>query len=327
MEKTKVIDIVVATYNGENYIREQIESIVSCTDFDKFINKIIISDDNSKDKTVNIINELQLTYPMIELLGLTNSQLGPRLNFNRAISATTAPYVMMADQDDYWLAQKITLSFERIRQLEQGEKGVIPALVFTDVSVTDSALKEIASSNRDYITEPINWIKKLQQLMIENVALGCTMIVNRRLLEIAMPIPVKSSMHDWWLILVARVFGEVSYIKEPTMLYRQHSNNVIGIGRAHKIKNPIVRQYSRLNDYTEKILGCSEQINTLCNRYSNISDYLKRDEYLVVSQFSKIADFPLIKRIFFLLKSGVGPSTKKRKVMFIICILFMPLLK
>jgi len=163
--------------------------------------------------------------------------------------------------------------------------------------------------------------------MVENVALGCTMMVNRKLLDIALPIPLKSSMHDWWLILVAKIFGEISYISEPTMLYRQHSNNVIGIGNSYKAKNPITRQYDRLKNYTEKLMGCSEQMNTLCERYPEIPEHLNKSEYASVYQFANIVDMSLFKRASFLLNSRVKPSTNKRTIMFIICVLLLPLLK
>jgi len=94
--------------------------------------------------------------------------------------------------------------------------------------VTDSRLQITAPSffaAQRLIPDSYRYPK---HIFLANVAPGCTMIMNRKLLELAMPVPVEASMHDWWLLLVASTFGQVAHIDRPTMLYRQHENNQVG---------------------------------------------------------------------------------------------------
>ncbi|MFQ1656707.1 glycosyltransferase family 2 protein [Aeromonas veronii] len=216
-----MIDIVIATFNPKIYLLEQIDSILSQGYIDK-VNRIIIVDDNSVDK-----NYLLLAIKKdsrIELYKNTSGKCGAKNNFSYGLSLTSSDFVMTCDQDDVWLPHKVELSLDTIMKLD----GNYPCLVSTDVMVVDSELSVIHESFLNYKGVKLPQDARTNTILYSNIFPGCSMIFNRKLLDIALPIPDEAIMHDWWLISVASLIGQTSYCLEPTMLYRQHDSNCIG---------------------------------------------------------------------------------------------------
>ncbi|MGU5692342.1 glycosyltransferase family 2 protein [Aeromonas veronii] len=216
-----MIDIVIATFNPKIYLLEQIDSILSQEYIDK-VNRIIIVDDNSVDK-----NYLLLAIKKdsrIELYKNTSGKCGAKNNFSYGLSLTSSDFVMTCDQDDVWLPHKVELSLDTIMKLD----GNYPCLVSTDVMVVDSELSVIHESFLNYKGVKLPQDARTNNILYSNIFPGCSMIFNRKLLDIALPIPDEAIMHDWWLISVASLIGQTSYCLEPTMLYRQHDSNCIG---------------------------------------------------------------------------------------------------
>ncbi len=224
------IDVALASYNGEAFIAEQIRSILHCNrqagDVTFELGNINVSDNLSSDQTAAVVKALSSEHPNVRYF--PNSQRGVIHNFNHAIQQCSTDYVMLSDQDDVWLPEKMTSSLQKLLELEQKYGKDCPLLVFTDLHVTDSQLKVTAPSffaAQRLIPDSYRYPK---HIFLANVAPGCTMIMNRKLLDLAMPVPVEASMHDWWFLLVASTFGQVAHIEQPTMLYRQHENNQVG---------------------------------------------------------------------------------------------------
>lgn len=219
----KSIDIIIATYNGEDYIAEQIYSIINMSGFDEFVNNIIICDDNSQDQTLNIVKSL---VPAGKLIIIDNkyTNLGPIRNFERGILQSSADFIMLSDQDDVWIETKLNIYIKYIKSI----KGNLPFVIFSDLEVVDINLKKISSSFLEYQSIPKSWYCDINNLLIQNTAPGCTMLFNRELIEQAMPLPADCIMHDWWLMLVAKTLGEVHFINKPLIKYRQHGNNQVG---------------------------------------------------------------------------------------------------
>jgi len=257
--KSKKIDIVMATYNGEKYISEQLDSIVNSEDFNNHIKNIIIVDDCSTDNTINIISTYCAKYKNIIFTPCGERKLGAAKNFEKGILLSSAPYVMLCDQDDIWLPNKISKSFEKIVELERRE-GNVPSLVFSDVSVVNSGLDVIYDSFLDL--NKINNMPSIEFLCFNNIAPGCTMILNRTLIGIAFPMPENVIMHDWWLLLYALFCGKIDILYEQTMLYRQHGNNTVGVKR-----NSLIRKIIYINkqwcDFVKNRERCIGQLELL----------------------------------------------------------------
>lgn len=137
----KSIDIVMATYNGALYVEEQLKSIIKMDGFDKYINKIIVCDDRSTDKTINIIKR---TVPEEYLVILYNDgqyPFGPCKNFERGISYSKSDYVLLSDQDDFWESAKLL----KLLSYVQSENRTVPQLVFSNLKVVDKNLETINS--------------------------------------------------------------------------------------------------------------------------------------------------------------------------------------
>lgn len=143
-------------------------------------------------------------------------------------------FIFFADQDDVWLPNKLQLGVEVLEK----ENNDTPLLVFSDLCVVDAELNKIHPSYLQY--ENLKPYKKipLKTLLIHNYITGCTIGMNRALLKFASPVPETAVMHDWWCALCAATIGNIVFIEQATILYRQHSQNDIGSkGFYHKFKN------------------------------------------------------------------------------------------
>ncbi len=221
-----MIEILLAAYNGEVYIGQQIESILNQTNSDWHLT---VQDDGSSDRTVQIVKGYQAAYPEKITLRINSKNLGgARYNFYDMLLKASGDYVMTCDHDDIWLPDKIEKTFQKMRDLELLYGKEIPLLVHTDLRVVDSNLQLLAESmfyQQNLGTER----KTLPELLVQNNITGCTMMVNHSLLTFLSPqYPANLIMHDWWLGLIAAAFGEIGFVPEPTILYRQHGGNEVG---------------------------------------------------------------------------------------------------
>ena len=220
-----MIAILMATYNGEEYIREQLDSILnqSCSDF-----KIYIHDDGSTDKTPEIAADYAGRFPeKVEVLDGPPTG-GGKYNFFYLLKNVKADYYMFSDQDDVWLKNKVELSINRMHKMEK-LRGNVPLLAYTNMKVVDSDLNVIDESHMHHANiDPHR--NRLCQLIPENVAYGCTIIFNDKLKQEMFKVQDVDILrwHDWWASIVAASTGYVSYIDECTSLYRQHGDNSVG---------------------------------------------------------------------------------------------------
>ena len=223
------IDILMATYNGASFVAEQIESIFS-QDYANI--HLIIRDDGSTDGTREILQSFEKKNPSrITLLPFEQRpecSLGVNGNFSRLMDIATANYIMFADQDDIWHKEKVSNTFQKMMEMEAAFSANAPLLIHTDLTVVDSNLKEIAPSFWKYINVNPTCERTLNRLLAQPVVTGCTVMVNRALLNQAFPVPQHCVMYDFWLALVAAAFGQIGVIEKATMLYRQHNKNVVG---------------------------------------------------------------------------------------------------
>jgi len=222
---TSKIAVLLATYNGENYIREQLNSLFSQT-FSDWI--LYIRDDQSTDSTLSIIYEYQKHSDKIILLENDGENLGAKDNFLRLLSVVDSRYYMFMDEDDVWLPNKIEESFNVMIKAEDGSNN-IPVLVHTNLKVVDKDLTVITESFWDSIHFEPRKFHNSHYLSMMGYITGSTMLFNRKAKDVAFPVDPNAVMHDWWIgISVYRYGGKVISVKTPLMLYRKHGNNVTG---------------------------------------------------------------------------------------------------
>lgn len=227
MSDSAAIQVLLATYNGAPFLTAQLDSILQqqgapC--------HILARDDGSTDETPALLAAYARRHPD-RLTVLSDGQRtgSPKRNVARLLAASSAPYVMLADQDDVWQPDKLRRSATAMQALEARHGTDCPALVFSDLVVVDRDLALEAPSYWARMgLDPRN-ITRLPRLLRQNVVTGCTTMLNRALVRLTLPIPDGAFMHDWWIALLACTLGEATFLREPTVLYRQHGQNVVGI--------------------------------------------------------------------------------------------------
>ncbi len=255
MENLEIeVDILLASYNGEKFIKEQIQSILeqSHSNFN-----LIISDDNSSDSTVEIIKSLQELDGRIKLVKNSGVK-GVVGNFNNALKHSTSNYIMFADQDDCWLGSKV----EKMLSLIINSEGEKPALAFSDLEVVDENLVTI---HKSYYSEnnldPMNNTDK-RFLLWKSTCYGCSVIINKKLLSAAGLVPEYASMHDHWYAYNASVLGGVFYLPESTIKYRQHDNNVVG-SHDTSIKSKVLRFNKTFRNIKRNVICTSKTVKEI----------------------------------------------------------------
>lgn len=215
----------MTTFNGEKFVEEQIESLLSQT-YQHWT--LIIRDDCSHDKTVEIIKKYQQMHPdKINLIEDNLGRLGVIQNAKEILNRSNAKYMMFCDQDDVWLPTKIEISLKKIQELEDKYGEQTPLLVFTDLTVVDEQLKLIYSSFWNY--QKINSNQQsINYLLVGNIVTGCTLLINNSLKNKIHDFPPEIMMYDWWIALVCSAFGHMACVETPTILYRQHKSNTTG---------------------------------------------------------------------------------------------------
>jgi len=221
----KSIAILMATYNGERFLRAQIDSILNqtCQDWNLYIH-----DDGSKDSTLSILKEYEASYPSkIRLLDYP-PQGGALNNFMSLLENVESNYYMFSDQDDVWHPRKIEKSWKAMLE-QEAKHPQKPIIVHTDVRVVDGNLREIHPSYRQYGHIYPERITKFEQCVV-NITLGCAMLFNAQARTVSLDRPWKYAlMHDGWV--TTRTFAEngvVYAINEALMDYRNHDDNTIG---------------------------------------------------------------------------------------------------
>lgn len=222
MENTiEVVDILLATYNGEKYLEAQLESILNQT-YSNF--RLLISDDCSSDNTKKILEKYKEKDNRI-ITFFQEKNLGVIKNFEFLLKQVENKYYMFSDQDDIWKKNKIEKSIKKMEEFNCD-------LVYTDLEVVDENLNVIYSSywKLKGIYKKIKKYNNFESLYLNNFITGCTIISKKEFIEKVLPLPNTSKyvLHDYWIPLIISQYGKIDYIEEPLIKYRQHKNNKIG---------------------------------------------------------------------------------------------------
>ena len=294
----------MATYNGEKFLSEQIESILrqTCTDWELFIH-----DDGSTDQTAKLIGRYALQYPeKIKLVhGLPCG--GSRDNFFFLLRQVSAPYYMFCDQDDIWLEEKVEYFRTEMYNTEKTASAQAPILVFSDLTVTDDSLRIIC--DRLSVYQKLDPDKtSINDLLLQNVVTGCAMMINdacaRKMCDVADTDDI--IMHDWWGALVASYFGAVSYIDLPLVLYRQHGGNSVGAKRIGSLRY-IIGKLAAQKEICESLQLTRAQAAVFAQTFSLPNDSLP-------SLYSRIGEERKLQRILFYRRNHMKKSGALRNI-------------
>lgn len=287
------VDILMATYNGEQYVGKQIESIQR----QSFQNwRLLVSDDCSTDNTLDVVKSYSDADPRIQVVSSDVRHGGAKENFFFLLHAVSSQYVMFCDQDDSWLPNKVEFELNKMRELEAGSADQA-LMVFTDMKVVDSHLQTISESFERYSDiDPSR--TKFSNVLAQSVGAGCTMLINKKAVDYALSVQKLDQiiMHDWWITLICSAFGKIAYIDKATSLYRQHGKNEVG-ARAY---SPIERA-SHLDEMRKSVADTIVQASYFYQEYGT---ELSANQSRTITEFCAIAEVPGILALRHLFRSG-----------------------
>lgn len=299
-----MITVLMAAYNGQDYIKEQIESILnqSYTDWE-----LVIQDDFSTDDTLSIAKEYAIKYP--EKIKVFRSEINSgsaKNNFFSMLKYAKSDYVMFSDDDDIWLRDKMRLAINHMKELEVKNGKDKPLLVHSDVAVADKDLNVLCDSIYTY-QNMRSARNKLNNLLVQNIVVGNTMMVNNTLLDSLKSIPQNALMHDWWFALIACAFGEIGFVDKATVLYRQHEQNDVGAKETNKLSVNIKRK----DKLRESLVNTYKQAEEFLNAYGG---ELSNKDFELVSAYAKSLKKGKIHRIFILIKYRLWKNSISKKI-------------
>lgn len=208
MKNKVTVSVAMATYNGEKYLKEQLDSILKNP-----VDEVIISDDGSTDKTCEIIND----YKDKRIKLIAGPKQGVKQNFANAIKHTTGDIIFLSDQDDIWEDNKV----EKV--LDTFDKNPELVLVTHDAKILTMENNKIADeSNMERLKARSGYYENI----LRNTYTGCCMAIKSDLKKYILPIPNNIEMHDQWIGVIACKYGKDVMIKSKLITYRRHASNV-----------------------------------------------------------------------------------------------------
>ena len=219
--------ILLAAYNGESFLPAQLASL-SAQSFSDF--SVLYQDDGSMDRTPEILAGWAEKDPRFLPGSEQGKHLGAKENFFSLLRQTDADRILLCDQDDLWEPDKLE-SLLAAADVNDADSS-LPLLVHSDASVIDAEGQLLAPSFfrlQGWDPEAVH----LNQLLVQNNATGCMMLLNRPLADLVIRYgdPEKMFMHDWFIALTAAAFGRIVFLPHPLVRYRQHGRNAIGASR------------------------------------------------------------------------------------------------
>lgn len=267
--------ILMATYNGTAFLSEQLESIIS----QKYTNwELYIRDDQSTDQTRNLLAKYVAKDSRIKVLELEGEHGSPVLNFGTLfnyISALGVDYMMFADQDDIWYANKVEASLAYMQTLEKAEMKNFPILVYTGFQFIDDRGIEI---NQE-LNMPATLT--LPVLLLGNYAYGCTMMLNKALINQINIIPGNAAYHDYWIALVACSFGKAILLPRKLLAYRQHSQN----SSSNVDSRLMTARFKRYFDTTTQLPALTRQYQMINVFFETYKPHFNKTSLTVIEGF------------------------------------------
>lgn len=284
------VNILMSTYNGQQFLAEQIRSIQeqSYTDWTLFIR-----DDGSSDNTKEILKDFEHQDSRIHLIDNDKSDnLGVIKSFHKLVNHDRADYYFFSDQDDVWLPNKLELSLKEA----QNYPADFPLMVYMDLKVVNQDLEIMTESMVKSQSHHAN--TELVQELTENTVTGGVAMINHTLAEMWQETD-DILMHDWYLALLASAFGNLVFIDQPGELYRQHSDNVLGARTLSKRFKKWIRPHILFAVYWDLIKNSQKQARHL------LQMPLSQSNRELIEAFVTIMDKPMLERFRILRKYGL----------------------
>lgn len=300
------VDILLATYNGAAFLKEQLESVLAQTHQDWHI---LARDDGSSDGTPAILDDYAKAHPEKFTVLCDGLRLGAKGAFSALMAQSTAPYVAFCDQDDFWLPEKLELLLTAMREAELRHGCRRPLLIHSDLEVVDERLVTLAPSF--WLHQGIEPRRdRLPQLIVQNVVTGCASLFNKALLEAALPIPPEAFMHDYWLSLVASACGEIVAVPEQLVRYRQHGKNTLGAKKMPGLFSLPGKTFTRAGwrlDYSD---ACAQARSLL----QFLTGTVPIPAVRCLSSFADLYQHGWIMRRVILIRHGIFPACLRRQI-------------
>lgn len=284
------VNILMSTYNGQQFLAEQIRSIQdqSYTDWTLFIR-----DDGSSDNTKEILKDFEHQDSRIHLIDSDKSDnLGVIKSFHKLVNHDRADYYFFSDQDDVWLPNKLELSLKEA----QNYLADLPLMVYMDLKVVNQDLEIMTESMVKSQSHHAN--TELVQELTENTVTGGVAMINHALAEMWQETD-DILMHDWYLALLASAFGNLVFIDQPGELYRQHSDNVLGARTLSKRFKKWIRPHILFAVYWDLIKNSQKQASHL------LQMPLSQSNRELIEAFVTIMDKSMLERFRILRKYGL----------------------
>ncbi|MGQ7364301.1 glycosyltransferase family 2 protein [Streptococcus suis] len=295
------VNILMSTYNGQQFLAEQIRSIQdqSYTDWTLFIR-----DDGSSDNTKEILKDFERQDSRIHLIDNDKSDnLGVIKSFHKLVNHDRADYYFFSDQDDVWLPNKLELSLKEA----QNYLADLPLMVYMDLKVVNQDLEIMTESMVKSQSHHAN--TELVQELTENTVTGGVAMINHALAEMWQETD-DILMHDWYLALLASAFGNLVFIDQPGELYRQHSDNVLGARTLSKRFKKWIRPHILFAVYWDLINNSQKQARHL------LQMPLSQSNRELIEAFVTIMDKPMLERFRILRKYGLRKNKSFHTLVF-----------
>ncbi|HFI0402888.1 TPA: glycosyltransferase family 2 protein [Streptococcus suis] len=284
------VNILMSTYNGQQFLAEQIRSIQDQTYTDW---TLLVRDDGSSDKTREILQDFASQDSRIRLIDVEETKnLGVIKSFHRLVHYEQADYYFFSDQDDVWLPDKLVVSLQEAQSYQTDQ----PLMVYMDLTVVDQDLQVMTESMIRSQSHHAN--TQLVQELTENTVTGGVSMINHSLASLW----TKTEdiiMHDWYLALLASAFGKLVFIDKAGELYRQHADNVLGARTLSKRLKKWIRPHVLFRVYWDLIKNSQKQASLLLELPLSPSD---RE---LVEAFVSILDKPMFERFKLLKQYGL----------------------
>lgn len=265
------LSVAVCTYNGEKHIKEQLESILHQT---VSIDEIVICDDGSKEKTIEIITQFQEKHPNKIFLYNNEENLGSTKNFEKAITLCSGDFIFLSDQDDIWKKNKVEKVVQHFLENPSTEA------VFTNGDLMDDENKKIKTHTlwdsvffiENQLKKPINLFKLISSK--RNMVTGATLCIKKETKEFILPFPdIKKYYHDEWIAIIIASRKKLDYLTDELISYRIHSKQQIG-GK-NSIQKNITQKHLKLSNYVlgNEVPKSYQDFNQLSKTY--FRNYLK----------------------------------------------------
>lgn len=287
---TMKVNILMSTYNGQQFLSEQIRSIQEQTYKDW---TLFIRDDGSSDQTRELIKEFAEQDGRIHFINAdAYENIGVIKSFHRLVNYATADYYFFSDQDDVWLPNKLEVSLKKAQTYPVDQ----PLMVYMDLKVVNQDLEVMTESMVRSQSHHAN--TELVQELTENTVTGGVAMINHRLAQMWQETE-GILMHDWYLALLASAFGRLVFIDQPGELYRQHSDNVLGARTLSKRFKKWIRPHILFKVYWDLIKNSQKQASYL------LEMPLSQPNRELIEAFVTIMDRPIIERYQILKKYGL----------------------